>query len=533
MRKIYIIIIALIIVPVIILIAYSGLKKDDAFSENLINALSDKLERELADFLGPVRDEMQKIKLTYTASADLSLDEDSLAGVFIPMISGVQAIGSIMLYNTAGQSLALYKEKNTFVSSLQKFGKDTTGWVWNRRLRDNSISSSWSEMVSMQDGRRRTLEDILDRIARDDQELWWPGLYQSNLLKEPVLTVTVDWPADNDSSVFICSIEMPLRIMIRQIQSFNRYRDRIIFLMTGPGQLIEIPSALPDTLQTLAQKYLTGAIDSPQDSILHVYLNNWNQLGGNRKMTYHHRLPDEDWWLHIRPFPSFERIGAIGLAVSEGSLKFGLLARNYQVIIVTVLALASTLMYIAAARKRKRIRKDAAVITGTTDWQELIRGGENQHMEFKSALRWDQQLQKVNPKLEEVIIKSIAAFSNGKGGVLLIGVRDNGEVAGLENDFNSLKKNDSDYFEIHLRNLLKQHFGIPFITKHITVEFPVIDGREICAIRIATGTKPVYITSTDKHGNKTERFYVRSGNSSQEIQSLREINEYITQRFPV
>jgi hypothetical protein len=532
MRKVHIIIIALIVIPVILLITYSGLKSNDAFSENLIISLSDKLDRELADLLDPVRDEILQIVQTYPASTAFFLDEDSLAEVFIPMVSSVPAIGSIMLYNSDGQSLTLYKEKNTFVTSLQIQGKDNTGLVWNRRLRDNSISSSWSEMISRQDQRRKALLDILNQIAHDDEEIWWPGLYQSNLLKEPVITAAVDWPSENNSSVFICSIEMPLRIMIRQLQSFNKYRDRIIFLETGSGQLIEIPAALPDTLQTLAEKYLTGAIDSPQDSILHVYLNNWQQQGGNRMMTYHHRLPDDDWWLHIRPFHSFERIGAIGLAVSEGSLKFGLLARNYQVIIVTVLALASTLMYIAAARRRKRKRMDEVNGTETTNWQELIKGGENQYMEFKSALRWDQHLQEVNPKLEDVIIKSIAAFNNGKGGNLLIGVRDNGEIAGLEGDFNSLKKNDSDYFEIHLRNLLKQHFGIPFITQHITMDFPVIDGKEICAIRIAEGTQPAYITTTDKHGNKTERFYVRSGNSSQEIQSLKEITDYISRRFP-
>lgn len=152
-------------------------------------------------------------------------------------------------------------------------------------------------------------------------------------------------------------------------------------------------------------------------------------------------------------------------------------------------------------------------------------------MEFKSALRWDQHLQQVNPKLEDVVVKSIAAFSNGRGGTLLIGIGDNGEITGLEGDFNSLKKHDSDYFEIHLRNLLKQHFGIPFITHHVEVEFPVIDGKEICAFRVSAGTEPVYITTTDKHGNKTERFYVRTGNSSQEVQSLKEIAAYISKRF--
>ncbi len=531
MKKTYIII-ALLLIPIIILITYSGLKSNDAFSENLINSLSQKLDRDITDLLDPVRKEILQVIQTYPASSAFSLDEDSLAKVFIPLISRVPAIGSIMLYNSDGQSLTLYKEKNTFVSSLQNPGYDTNGIIWNRRLRDNSISSSWSEMISGQDERRKALLDILDQIAHDDDELWWPGLYQSNLLKEPVITAAVDWFSEVDSTVFICSIEMPLRIMIRHLQSFNKYRDRIIFFITGSGQMIEIPAVLPDTLQTLAEKYLTGSIDSPQDSILLAYLNNWNQNGGNMNMTYHHRLPDDDWWLHIRPFHSFERIDALGLAVSEGSLKMGLLARNYQVIIVTVLVLASILMYLAAARRRKKKRTDDASDTGMKDWPGLINSGEHQHMEFKSALRWDQHLQKVNPKLEDVIIKSIAAFSNGKGGTLLIGVRDNGEIAGLEGDFNSLKKNDSDYFEIHLRNLLKQHFGIPFLTQNMIIDFPVIDGTEICAIQIAEGSEPVYITTTDKHGNKTERFYVRSGNSSQEIQSLKEITEYISKRFP-
>ena len=46
------------------------------------------------------------------------------------------------------------------------------------------------------------------------------------------------------------------------------------------------------------------------------------------------------------------------------------------------------------------------------------------------------------------------------------------------------------------------------------------------------GAEPVYVTTTDKHGNKTERFYVRSGNSSQEIQSLKEITEYVSKKYP-
>ena len=363
MRRIYIIIIALLVIPVAILVSYSELKSDDVFSENLVNSLSEKFERELTEILQPVKEEILWFIQTHSTSPAFGPDEDTLAEVFIPIVSKVPAIGSIMLYNNIGQIFTVYREKNTFVTGLQNRTNGSTGLVWHSRFKDGSISSSWSEMVSGQAERRKALLEILDRMARDDQEMWWPGLYRSNLLKEPVITASVDWPSPADSSIFICSVEMPLQVMISNLRAFNKFRERILFFATGTDQLIKIPASLPDTLQSLAGKYLSGPVSSPQDSILQIYLENWYQQGSGRNMTYHHRLPDGDWWLGIRPLQSFERIDAIGLAVSEASMKLGLLARNYQVIIALVLALASVLMFITAERRRKRKgRKDA---TGT------------------------------------------------------------------------------------------------------------------------------------------------------------------------
>ena len=49
-------------------------------------------------------------------------------------------------------------------------------------------------------------------------------------------------------------------------------------------------------------------------------------------------------------------------------------------------------------------------------------------------------------------------------------------------------------------------------------------------VEIKTGIKPIYTSSTDLNGNKIQKFYVRSGNSSQEV-SLIEIAEFISKRF--
>ena len=532
MRKFYILFILLILFSGIFAVLYSALKSRDAFSENLIISLSKNLEKEITAYFEPLRSEFSGIREKYDYFTGEQMHEDTLASFLIPVIAGKPAIGSILLYNEGGYLFNIYRDKNTYVTSLEKENEDQAGIFWSRRKTDNSISSSWTEVLLGREASRKVSRNILDEIASDDESVLWTGIYFSRQLKEPVITAAVDWKSGIDSSTFICSIEMPVRLIIRHLQSFNKFKGRRIFLAMESGQMIDIPSQVPDSIQTFEEQYQDGLTNLIQDSILLSFIDSWVQLGGEVDMTYHQELNHCNWWIHIRNFPSFDRIAAIGLAMPEGSLKMGLI-RNYSTVIIAILfLLLSILLYLIASARRRRA--DPAVdIDGKqkTDWQALIYEGENQFREFKSALRMDMNQGAVNPKLEDVIVKSIAAFSNGEGGLLLIGVGDDGSIIGIENDFSSLKKQDSDYFEIHLRNLLKKHFGIPFITTSISIEFPLLEGKEICAITIRKGEEPVYMTTVDKNGNKTERFYVRSGNSSQEIQYLREITEYIGKRF--
>lgn len=162
--------------------------------------------------------------------------------------------------------------------------------------------------------------------------------------------------------------------------------------------------------------------------------------------------------------------------------------------------------------------------------EDLIAQGEGEELEFKSSLRWDVAEGTVNKKLEEVVIKTIAAFGNGQGGTLLIGIEDDGNVLGLEGDYHSLGGVDRDKFELHLRNLLNQAFGTAFVTHRIRVSFPAIGEDEICQVDVMAALKPLIITAKDKNGASQEKLYVRSGNSSLEI-SLGEMHSFLQERF--
>ena len=162
--------------------------------------------------------------------------------------------------------------------------------------------------------------------------------------------------------------------------------------------------------------------------------------------------------------------------------------------------------------------------------EELIAEGESEELEFKSSLRWDIKEGTVNKKLEDVIVKTIAAFSNGQGGTLLIGVNDDGEAIGLEGDYHALGEADRDKFELHLRNVLNKALGTPFVTTNVRIAFPQVGETEICQIDIHGASKPTVISVKDKQGQTQEKFYVRSGNSSQEL-SMSEMQSYASERF--
>jgi hypothetical protein len=72
--------------------------------------------------------------------------------------------------------------------------------------------------------------------------------------------------------------------------------------------------------------------------------------------------------------------------------------------------------------------------------QELLNiGDENQTFERKASMLYDYKKKQCNDELKHVIAKSVAGFMNKDGGTLLIGVRDDRTVLGLEKDYECLK----------------------------------------------------------------------------------------------
>lgn len=155
--------------------------------------------------------------------------------------------------------------------------------------------------------------------------------------------------------------------------------------------------------------------------------------------------------------------------------------------------------------------------------QALLARKEDIRLEFKSSARWDYKANRINKEMEQAVVKTIAGFMNSEGGLLLLGVDDDGNPLGLTQDIGSLARKDNDGFEAFLIKLISDHIGAENCA-NISITFIEIDGKNICAIETKANEKPIFIEKLDG------AFFIRTGNNTRQL-NPREAMEYIARRW--
>jgi hypothetical protein len=159
------------------------------------------------------------------------------------------------------------------------------------------------------------------------------------------------------------------------------------------------------------------------------------------------------------------------------------------------------------------------------DLASIIKQGEGPYLEFKSSLRWDMVENRINRTLEGVVLKTLAGFLNSpKGGTLLIGVADNGDILGLEKDYQTLKKPGQDGFEQAVMTVISTNIGAD-LCGFVHILFHVIDNKDVCRLIISPSAKPVFLDQ----GN-TPKFFVRTGGATRDL-NIQEALGYIRERW--
>jgi len=149
----------------------------------------------------------------------------------------------------------------------------------------------------------------------------------------------------------------------------------------------------------------------------------------------------------------------------------------------------------------------------------IIAGGENDHTEFKSTLRWSVKDNKPEHGVEIAWLKTVAAFLNSDGGKLVVGVDDRGTLLGIELD----RFENSDKYLLHVNNRLQQHIGSQHAGSVRFGLYPAGD-KQVLLIECTPASKPVFLND-----GAQELFFVRSGPATRKL-TMSEMLTYVVER---
>ena len=135
----------------------------------------------------------------------------------------------------------------------------------------------------------------------------------------------------------------------------------------------------------------------------------------------------------------------------------------------------------------------------------IIASGESEKLEFKSTITTNIQTGENDKRMEKAVLKTIVAFLNTSGGILMIGVSDDGSIYGVdEEEFGT-----RDKMNLHFTHMISSKIGEEFFPYISFRNIDMDEGKSIVRVDCARCKKPVFL----KDG-KVEEFYVRSGPSS-------------------
>lgn len=495
--------------------------KEDSFADEIISEASLSFKESLDSFLTSVAISVTELNKNIKQTGNKQFSNSNLNAFFSKMIiRDTYLKGVILSHNNF--NYVIYRDNSTWAVTYDMNLTDSiTNW---KRLNNKlEIVSEWSDTYSFFLD-RHTLDYITNQLSKS-KYLWKTS--KSQLSDRRDLLSSIFETANNENEKIIVGLMFSTQEISKHFSSVLKFKNPLISIITSNNEIVT-PIVTTDTSIVSTYNNLNPEIGK--------LVKTWKETQNTGAHSYSFEMFNQIYWSRIADIN--QNIGVDGFAVTISAIDLAETERKQELIYlytaIFLLIITIILIFVFFRNKKPKNKSSENTILSPFSDKEIlkmIKKGETEFVEFKSSIRWDYREEKVNRLLEDVILKTIAAFTNAKGGSLFIGVSDNLEILGLEKDFSTLKKQDADYFELHTRKIINNQYGIAFSNENLLMQFPEFDNKIICLIQIKASTTPMFFKTKNKQGNNIEKFYVRSGNASQEISSMKEVNEYIKIRF--
>ncbi|MCF6241388.1 MAG: ATP-binding protein [Bacteroidales bacterium] len=519
-KKLYLLIILILSVSVAVVVYYTAASKmRDRIVDEYIKTKTNKLSKE---FKGRMQSYENTIRLfsKWGQNGLINLDDTaSFERAFIPILSDVKSIYGITIIENTGKEYEIIKKDSLFLSDFY-FPRKKLSLIKYIDRQGNVIKNqkvNQSKSVS---------EKYWLKKSKVDTDFIWQGPYVSKLFNQEVISISSSW-INKDSSTVHIAIHFLLKDVFRTFTKIDLSDDEYIFLLNDYGDIYDIPG-INNFTDTEYSAYSSlnpfYRIKLPEVAkAVEMWLDNQKDTVN----TVAFKIKRNNYWAKFKFLNKQKPFYLMGIVVSEKSINSKIGKNNIQILLLsTIILLAGALlMVLVIIRSNRRLRELQKTEIRENfikeDIKKLARLPEGKTLEFKSTIRYNLHTEKNDKAIEFAWIKGVAAFLNTEGGVLLIGVNDDGEFTGIEKD----GFENEDKALLHIKNLVSKNIGVEYM-KFITMFTAVIEEKTIIALVCKQSSKPAYM----KNGGE-EQFYVRVGPSSTKLSITQTVEHIFTHGY--
>lgn len=183
-------------------------------------------------------------------------------------------------------------------------------------------------------------------------------------------------------------------------------------------------------------------------------------------------------------------------------------------------------------KKLVRMREASDILPDADRVRNFLSTGESKTIEFKESFSLDvkKQTQKKESCIEESSLKTLVAFLNTEGGVLLVGVSDDRQIRGVDVEIEKFHEKSIDNFLLYFKNRLRDRIGAkfyPFITDYRMVK---LEDEHILLVECKASQTPCFLIGEIGEKGKDSYFYVRTGPATEKLEGPKLI-DYVKHHF--
>lgn len=493
-----VVIILITVCSIVALAFFRGLSIKDKVSSQLINDSSRLIQKRFLMFLYPFESNLRYLaQAGKMDSFDFDVrQQNKIESIFIPFLDIYTDLGKVSIIAESGDFVTITRKSDGYETNT---GKD-----------DNSFSLLSSNIY------RGAMN------APPDSPVFWSESFTSAQDKSGISASIKLKRTDQKSSAvivffipatkimnFVSDIEVPdnVDIVLYSRKGIFLSKNQLYFLGKQQEQPREKQEPLPHSAEISQALELWAATETHGQSVAAF------RSGGM------------DWWAGFSPIGEKNIDAWISVIVPESEITSDVYQHWYNLavpiglILFFAMVMALNLVHRYSFQLKDLPQQQMIEAELSESVRRLINRGESTTLEFKSTMRKNLNSGKFGKEIEIAWLKTVTAFMNSDGGILLIGVNDDGQIIGIADDDFA----NEDKCQLHFKNLINTHIGTAF-GRYIHLKFCHLDDKTVLVLECERVRKPVFLSI-----GKNEDFYIRSGPSSMKL-SMSSMVNYLSER---